>query len=563
MADNKVLEILLTAKDEASKVLKNFGGSLETAGKAVKSAGAVLGKLAIGVGAVGTASIAGATAIFGFANKTAEATDRIDKMSQSLGFSKKGFQELDYMLGQNGASIDSLGAGIKTLTNNMVLATDKTSEQANTFKKLGVSVTDTTGKMKSQEQLFKDVVIAFEKMENGTQKNVLAQQLFGKSAQDLMPTLNQQAGSMEGLISRANELGLVMSDSTVTAGVVLGDTMDDIKKSFTAVATTIGAEVLPLVQQFADFILTNVVPVVMNFAKYLELVITDGDYLNDGLMQFDGTMKTVVKTIGIVIAFLRDVAINMYNFIRAVLASETFKIVLQIITDAFKQLWAVVLELWEALQPYVPFFQLLAQIVGVVLLGAFLAFINIIKIVIVLVTSMLNMFREAYLFIRDNLVKAIATDLSNAFKAIGGVFDWLGNKVKEIFTGMKSFIQPVIDMVSGLIGKLSSAIDMIKSVGSGVSNAVSGAVSSVTSFFGGGKATGGNVYSNRAYMVGERGSEMFIPSQNGTIIPNNKLGGNGTSINITVTGNQLLDERAGDKIGDMIINKLKYQLNLS
>lgn len=36
-------------------------------------------------------------------------------------------------------------------------------------------------------------------------------------------------------------------------------------------------------------------------------------------------------------------------------------------------------------------------------------------------------------------------------------------------------------------------------------------------------ATGGNVYDNQAYIVGERGAEVFVPNSNGTIIPNNTL----------------------------------------
>ena len=39
-----------------------------------------------------------------------------------------------------------------------------------------------------------------------------------------------------------------------------------------------------------------------------------------------------------------------------------------------------------------------------------------------------------------------------------------------------------------------------------------------------GKAGGGDVYAGKAYPVGELGPELFVPSQNGYIIPNSKLG---------------------------------------
>jgi hypothetical protein len=45
---------------------------------------------------------------------------------------------------------------------------------------------------------------------------------------------------------------------------------------------------------------------------------------------------------------------------------------------------------------------------------------------------------------------------------------------------------------------------------------------------------GGPVSAARKYLVGEKGPELFVPNTNGTIIPNNKLGGQ--TVNITVNG---------------------------
>ena len=43
-------------------------------------------------------------------------------------------------------------------------------------------------------------------------------------------------------------------------------------------------------------------------------------------------------------------------------------------------------------------------------------------------------------------------------------------------------------------------------------------------------ASGGNVHANTPYVVGEKGAELFVPRQGGTIIPNNEMG-NGVTIN--------------------------------
>jgi hypothetical protein len=46
-----------------------------------------------------------------------------------------------------------------------------------------------------------------------------------------------------------------------------------------------------------------------------------------------------------------------------------------------------------------------------------------------------------------------------------------------------------------------------------------------------GKAIGGSVQSGQPYMVGERGPEIFVPNQSGSIVPNKKMGGGVTVIN--------------------------------
>ena len=51
----------------------------------------------------------------------------------------------------------------------------------------------------------------------------------------------------------------------------------------------------------------------------------------------------------------------------------------------------------------------------------------------------------------------------------------------------------------------------------------------IGSIFGGARAAGGPVSPGQAYLVGERGRELFLPDQPGTIIPNSRLNGMGNA----------------------------------
>lgn len=133
-----------------------------------------------------------------------------------------------------------------------------------------------------------------------------------------------------------------------------------------------------------------------------------------------------------------------------------------------------------------------------------------------------ELFKTVAKFVADKLAPAIGTILGTAF-------DVLGTAIAAVIGGfakLVGFIQDVVDKVKSLIN-LVKANPLVQGIG--------GLIDRV---FGGGRADGGAVNRGTAYMVGERGAELFVPNTDGRIIPNDKLGGAGsvTNININVSG---------------------------
>lgn len=119
----------------------------------------------------------------------------------------------------------------------------------------------------------------------------------------------------------------------------------------------------------------------------------------------------------------------------------------------------------------------------------------------------------------------------------------LGGVLKIAIQGIGIALGVVIDVVGKLIGGfetlfgwIGKVIDRITSLINMVRNnaAVRGIAGLIDSAFGGFRAAGGSVSAGTPYVVGERGAELFVPSSNGTIVPNNAMGG--STINITVNG---------------------------
>jgi len=71
--------------------------------------------------------------------------------------------------------------------------------------------------------------------------------------------------------------------------------------------------------------------------------------------------------------------------------------------------------------------------------------------------------------------------------------------------------------------------------------------------FGGFRANGGPVGAGQAYLVGERGPELFVPGAQGNIVPNNAMGGSNIVVNVDASGSQAQgDSQRGKQLGAAI-----------
>jgi len=81
---------------------------------------------------------------------------------------------------------------------------------------------------------------------------------------------------------------------------------------------------------------------------------------------------------------------------------------------------------------------------------------------------------------------------------------------------------------------------------------------------GGEKAMGGPVYTGKTYLVGEKGPEVFSPASNGTIVPNDKLGGSTRVVinNYTDVRPEVRERTEGnERVVEVILRRVKGELS--
>jgi hypothetical protein len=133
-------------------------------------------------------------------------------------------------------------------------------------------------------------------------------------------------------------------------------------------------------------------------------------------------------------------------------------------------------------------------------------------------------FETLFKFLKDFVAPLLGGVLKLAIQGIGVALGVVINTVGILVNGFES----LFNIVQSVVSAIRSLISLVAN--NPVVSGISGAISSA---FGGFRAEGGSVSAGKSYVVGERGAEMFVPSSNGTIVPN---GGMGSTFNITVNG---------------------------
>ena len=89
--------------------------------------------------------------------------------------------------------------------------------------------------------------------------------------------------------------------------------------------------------------------------------------------------------------------------------------------------------------------------------------------------------------------------------------------------GLKGMLKGFIDTIRRMVAEFAAS-QLMKFFFTPFASG-SGLLASFAKFAIGGKAMGGSVLGSKPYIVGERGPELFVPGSNGSIVPNDKMGG--------------------------------------
>lgn len=119
--------------------------------------------------------------------------------------------------------VETMTSSMTKLVRSMAEAQAGDEKMTEAFERLGVAVDDGNGHLRSAQDVFYDTIDALGQIQNGSERDALAMEVLGKSAQDLNPLIKAGSAELQKYGEEARKAGYVMSEAMVGA---LGDVDD-------------------------------------------------------------------------------------------------------------------------------------------------------------------------------------------------------------------------------------------------------------------------------------------------------------------------------------------------
>ena len=481
-----------------------------------------LGKVAGTVAGVATAVVGTATAIGGavlsVADDFSQQTDEIDKASIRMGITAEKYQELAYAAGQCGVEMSTMEQAAK--------------------------------KLEGTDLNLDDAMNQIMSLTTAEERSAKAAELFGdKLAYNLSPLIEQSGEDFNGLIERANELGLVMSGDAVKAGVEFGDLMSDLKQSIGALKNSLGAAFVPMINEFLKGLISYIpqiqeavgrfAPMISNFfSELIPIMLNVTDEIFPVLMDI---LNSLLPVLGELIATLLPTAV------------EIIQTVIPLALELVQAILPLALELITSLLPLITaILPLLEPIVGI-LLAILVPLTNmlthllppIIDILVMLTTQVINQLVDALNWVEGVVLGVMSVLDSSITPWIDSIMQMLGGLTEfllGVFTGdwqrawqgivqmLKGFVNTIITYINGTINGVIGLINVVIESAVKLANLIPGVdintdVAKIPEVKGIPLlANGGVITGEGSAIVGEEGAELLTLPKGASVQPlNNNL----------------------------------------
>lgn len=424
-------------------------------------------------------------AFAGVGLKAANSADDIMTLSKQTGIAVEDLQLYAAAADLVDVSVETLAKSQSKLKKSMLTASEG-GATAQYFEQLGVSVTDANGNLRDSNDVFMETIAALGNMENETERDAIAMQIFGKSASELNPLIEDAGQTYAEVSQMLSEHGLSpLSEEELQKANEFKDTLDTIKLVAQQAIQIVGSKLAGVLQPVLEQVLDKVTA----FAEWLSgidanvlakilAVIAAVAALSPILAALSTVFGVLSTAIGAVSTALTFLSANPVVLIIAAIAALIAVIVLLVKNwDTVKE---KALEVWNRIK----------EIFG----------------------GVAEWFREKF----SAAWEAIKEVFSSVAEFFGGIWETIKSKFTDLAvsvgdaisgavrSGINGVISMIENTINGAIRLINGAIGLINKI-PGVSIGTLGELSLPR------LAKGGVLYGAQTVIAGEAGPEAIIP----------------------------------------------------
>lgn len=267
------------SKQQLEATSKKFGDlSQKTRGLSTAAAG-------LGAAMIGNAVNAGKTA------------DEINTLSKQYGVSTDEIQKMNY-------ASDLLDVSTEDMLKSIQKVTKAMGSENSALSTLGVRTTNADGSMRDATDVWYDALEALSQVENETERDQLAMELFGKSASDLSGIVDDGGESLKAFGQEAEDAGLILDGDALDSANEFNDSMDRLKRTasgaFLEAGAALAEALLPALEKLSG-VVSEVVGWFASLDGSTQTVILTVLGLVAAISPLMGLLSAITSPIGLVI----------------------------------------------------------------------------------------------------------------------------------------------------------------------------------------------------------------------------------------------------------------------
>lgn len=368
----------------------SFVGSLQPLQKlnqGLDSGISAITKLGAGLGV-------GAIALNGFNLSLVDAIDQQNDLAETLGVTIQALQEWGYVATLSGSSAQAYESSIGGLSQAIGDTANDVGRAKAIFEKLGISVKDSTGKVKSADVVMEELRQKLKGLEKTEKISILSKLGIDRSMLQMLESSDEK---IRELREEAKALGIT-TDEEREKVADYKDSMDRLNKAFTALATKLQIALTPALKNLAD-----------EFVKLFK----------------NGTIQGIID-------WIKDFGIATYKTIDDIVGFDNILLAL-----GARFLW--LRKTMISAMIFNPFTYIIAGITAVILLYDDLTHKN---------SFLIKKFNEL-----KEKAMGYFDEIANSVKA---TFDGVMNDIKVFIDNIISYFQPLMDMVNSTIDSVKN-----------------------------------------------------------------------------------------------------------